>query len=142
MKFNKQEHAVYYTRYHVVFSTRYRRKILRGSMGEYLKRCLQGITRLYPEIHIEEANTDEDHVHLLLNIPPKMAVSRVVNMLKSNTGRMMRKRFLFLSKLYVKSEGIWSTGYFVSTVGVNEALIRKYIEYQGDQDRGQAQLDL
>ena len=107
-----------------------------------MKRCIKGITRLYPEIHVEEANTDEDHVHLLLSIPPKMAVSRVVNMLKSNTGRMMRKKFTFLSKLYVKSEGIWSTGYFVSTVGVNEAVVRKYIEYQGKEDRGQAQLEL
>ena len=101
-----------------------------------------GITRVYPDIAIKEANCDEDHIHLLMSISPKRAVSWVVNVLKSNTARLMRKQYPFLKKLYPKKAGIWSTGYFVSTVGVNEQVIAAYIRHQGKEDQGQAKLDL
>ena len=120
--------------------SRYRRKIFRVSMGEYLKTACLGITRVYPEIAIKEANCDEDHIHLLIVIPPKMAVSWVVNVLKSNTARLIRKKYAFLKKLYPKKAGMWSVGYFVSTVGVNEQVIAAYIRHQGDEDQGQAKL--
>jgi len=94
----------------------------------------------YPEIIIEKVNTDLDHMHLLASIPPKMAVSWVVNLIKSNTARLMRKRYKFLDKLYVLKAGIWSTGYFVSTVGADEETVKRYIEHQGREDRGQAEL--
>lgn len=110
-------------------------------MGAYLKKCILGIQRKYPEIEIIEANTDEDHMHVLVSIPPKMAVSQVVNLIKSNTGRLMRKKFTFLDKVYRKRPGIWSVGYFVSTVGVDEKTIQQYIEYQGKEDSGQVELE-
>ena len=140
MKYLKQSHTVYYARYHIVICTRYRRKILRWGSAEYVKRCVLGIMKRYPDIIIEKVNTDLDHMHLLASIPPRMAVSYAVNLIKSNTARMMRRRYKFLDKLYVKKAGIWSAGYFVSTVGADEEVIRKYIEYQGREDRGQAEL--
>ena len=133
---------MYYTRYHVVVSTRYRRKILNPGMGEYLKIKVIEITKRYPEIEILEVNTDEDHMHVLVSIPPQMQVSYAVNVLKTNTGKAMREKFPFLSKVYWGSGGIWSIGYFVSTVGINEETIRRYIELQGNQDSGQAKLEL
>ena len=141
MKYLKQGHAVYYARYHLVICTRYRRKILGGGMGGYVMRCAMGVMRVHPEIMIEKINTDEDHMHILVSIPPKWSVSEVVNMIKSNTGRLMRAKYKFLDKLYVKKAGIWSAGYFVSTVGADEEAIKRYIEYQGREDRGQAQLE-
>lgn len=77
---------MYYTRYHVVVSTRYRRKILNPGMGEYLK---------IKVIEILEVNTDEDHMHVLVSIPPQMQVSYAVNVLKTNTGKAMREKVLF-----------------------------------------------
>ena len=141
MKFRKQAHAVYYTRYHIVLCARYRRNIFRKSMGTYLIKACHGITRVYPEIVIKEANCDENHIHLLMVIPPKRAISWVVNVLKSNTARLMRKKYPFLKKLYPKKAGMWSVGYFVSTVGVNERVIAAYIRHQGDEDQGQAKLE-
>ncbi|PIS29082.1 IS200/IS605 family transposase [Candidatus Saganbacteria bacterium CG08_land_8_20_14_0_20_45_16] len=141
MEFKRQGHCVYYAKYHIVISTKYRRKIFRGGMGEYLKEVVLDIQKHKPEIVIEEVNTDEDHIHVLVSIPPKYPVSHVVNLLKSNTGRKMREKFKFLDKVYWGSEGIWSIGYFVSTVGINEETIRKYIEYQGREDSGQAKLE-
>ncbi|MEI7999447.1 MAG: IS200/IS605 family transposase [Candidatus Omnitrophota bacterium] len=110
-------------------------------MGEYLKKACMGITRVYPDIAIKEANCDEDHIHLLMSIPLKRAVSWVVNVLKANTARLFRQKYLFLKKLYPKKAGMRSVGYFVSTVGVNEQVIAAYIRHQGDEDRGQAKLD-
>ena len=142
MEYRRQGHSVYYAKYHIVISTKYRRKIFKGGMGEYLKEVILDIQKYKPEITIEEVNTDEDHMHVLVSIPPKYPVSQVVNLLKSNTGRKMREKFEFLDKVYWGNEGIWSIGYFVSTVGINEETIRKYIEYQGAEDSGQAKLEL
>lgn len=142
MEFSKQGHSVYYTRYHIVMTTKYRRRVLSGGMGEYLKATMRGISKRYPEIVIVEMNTDEDHVHVLVSIPPKLSVSQCVNVLKSNTGRIMRKKFPILDEVYWGEDGIWSCGYFVSTVGVNEETVKRYIEMQGKEDKGQAKLEL
>ncbi len=142
MEFLKQAHTTYFTRYHLVFVTKYRRKILVSpGMSRYLQAVLKNVTRAYPDIQILEMNTDEDHIHLLAIIPPRMAVSDAVRLLKANSSRAMKMRFPFLSNMYDRARlGMWSDGYFVSTVGVNEAVIRKYIEQQGQEDKGQAKL--
>ena len=142
MEYSKQGHCVYYARYHIVLATRYRRKVLKEGMGEYLKRTLRAVARHYPEIQILKAETDVDHLHMLVSIPPKMAVSEVIRIIKSNTGTAMRKRFKYLDYVYFGAGGIWSAGYFVSTVGINEEVIRNYLELQGREDRGQAQLEI
>ena len=141
MECKKQGHSVYYIRYHLVIATKYRRKILKDGFGEYLKKLMVGISRQLPEIEIIEVNTDKDHVHMLLSIPPKFSISEVVKELKAKTGLRMRRKFPFLDKVYWGKGGIWSRGYFVSTVGVSESTIRKYIEMQGKEDSGQALLE-
>lgn len=104
---------------------------------------MRTIQRRHPEIEIFEVNTNEDHIHLLVSVAPKMSISDTVRILKCNTARMMRRKFDFLDKVYWNNEnGIWSDGYFVSTVGVNEEIIRRYIEMQGKEDGGQAVLEL
>ncbi len=143
MKYSRQSHAVYYTRYHLVFCTKYRRKIFgKRGMAEYMKTLMHTISRRHPEIQVHEANTDEDHIHLLVSVAPKMAISEAVRILKSNTARMMTQKFPFLQTVYRGEMSIWSIGYFASTVGANEETVRKYIEYQGKEDSGQAQLEL
>jgi len=141
-QYNRQSHAVFYIRYHLVISTKYRRKIFKGGVGEYLKLKILEVTRHHPEIAIHEVNTDLDHAHMLISVAPKMAISTAVGIIKANTGREMREKFDFLNRVYWGNDGIWSIGYFVSTVGVNEETIRRYIEKQGQEDSGQATLDL
>ncbi len=92
MKYKKQSRAVYYTRYHIVISTKYRRK--------YLKRKVQQIKKFHPEIDIIKVNTDIGYMHIMVSIPPKMAVSSVVRIIKANTGKAIRKHFPFLDKVY------------------------------------------
>lgn len=142
MDYYKQGHCVYSCTYHLVLVTKYRRKVFGAGVFEYFKKLLEEVKRYYPEVGIEEVNHDEDHVHLLVRIPPKYSVSKVVNILKSNTGRQLKEKFEFLKKVYWGTTGIWSEGYFVTTVGVNEKVIRTYIEMQGEEDSGQAKLEM
>jgi putative transposase len=142
MDYNRQSHAVYYTRYHLVISTKFRRKILKGGLGKYLTFLVRGVTRRHPELEIVEVNTDVDHVHILLGIAPKMSVSDAVKIIKTVTAVQLKKKFPFLINGYWDTETIWSIGYFVSTVGLNESVIARYIEMQGLEDSGQAKLAL
>ncbi len=143
MKLSRQSHCVYHARYHLIFATRYRRKILKRGAGDYLCIIMRAIERRHPEIQIFETNTDEDHIHLLVSVAPKMAISEAVRILKCNTARAMIMKFKYLENVYEDGDsGIWSVGYFMSTVGVNEKIIKKYIEMQGQEDSGQAQLEL
>ena len=143
MKLHKQAHTVYKTQYHIVWVTRYRRKILVPGVVEYLKQSLKEVRKFHPDWYIEEIGTDQDHIHLHMIIPPKYAVSKVVETIKSASSRRLREKFShFLSQVYWDGGGIWSRGFFVSTVGANEATIKRYVEYQGKQDAGQAQLVL
>ncbi len=137
MKYSKQGHCIYYAKYHLVIATKYRRKIFQKGIKEYLVILLKRIPRYYPEIRLIEVNGEKDHLHLLLSIPPKMSVSEVVRIIKSNIAREIRKKFTYLDKVYWGNAGIWSNGYFVSTIGVNEEIIRNYIERQGQEDVGQ-----
>ena len=141
MEYKKQAHAVYYAQYHIVVSTKYRRKVLKAGMGDYLKRKVLQVSKFQPEIEIIAVNTAIDHIHLLVSIPPKFSVSEVVKMIKAHTGTAMRRKFPFLDKVYWGVNGIWSIGYFVSTVGINEETIRRYVQKQGEEDSGQAKLE-
>ena len=136
----KQNHCAYECIYHIVLCTKYRREIFNDGVFAYMEATLKELHAHYPELDITEINHDKDHIHIMMWIPPKYAVSKVVNILKSNTARHLKQKFPFLKEVYWGTESIWSDGYFVSTVGYNEELVRKYIEKQGEEDAGRAQL--
>jgi putative transposase len=142
MKLKKQSHCVYRCEYHLVFATKYRRKIFNDGMYAYMLERIKEIRDHYPELEILESGHDKDHIHMLVSIPPKMSVSQVVRIIKVNTSKKIKQKFPFLADVYWGTDGIWSDGYFVTTVGVNEKIIQKYIQYQGQEDSGQAQLVL
>lgn len=125
-----------------MFVTKYRRKVLLGGMGAYAAGAMKRVCNHYPEIKLLEVNTDEDHIHLLVSIPPKMSVSKAVNLLKTNSARAMRNKFPFVNTIYDKHIGFWSDGYFVSTVGLDEDKIRSYIEHQGEEDSAGTSIEL
>ena len=142
MKLLKQAHAVYKTQYHIVWPTRFRRKFINPGVKAYLEIKLLEVRKYYPDWQYIEIGIEPDHVHLHMIIPPKYSVSKVVETIKSNTSRVLSNKFKFLEQVYWDKRGIWSVGYFVSTVGINENIIRKYIATQGQEDEGQAQLEL
>ena len=141
MEFRRQSHAVYHCEYHIVLPTKYRRKIFNEGIFAYMETKLAEIRKYYPEIAFKTVNHDRDHVHMLVSIPPKMSVGSVVRIIKSNTSRGLKQKFPFLKEVYWGTDGIWSEGYFASTVGVNEEIVKRYIERQGKEDSGQAKLE-
>ena len=141
MRLIKSAHSVYRTQYHIVWVTRFRRKILNKGVVEYLKTKLQEVRKYYPDWEYIEIGIDVDHVHLHMVIPPKYAVSMVVETLKKNTSRHLSQKFCFLKDVYWDNDGVWSKGFFVSTVGINEAIIRKYVQMQEKEDTGQTKFE-
>lgn len=145
MKFIKLSHCVYYCDYHMSITTKYRHEWLNEGIFAYLKTRLLEIRKHYPLIDFKTINYDKnqpDHLHLLISLPPAMSVGTVVRIIKSNTSTSLKQKFPFLKQLYWGTDGIWSDGYFVSTIGVNEQQIKQYIENQGKEDSGQALLEL
>jgi len=117
--------CVYLCDYHIVFPTKYRRKVINPGIFTYLKLKIKEIGKHCPELEVKEINHDRDHIHILISIPPKMSVGNAVRIIKANTARSIRQKFPILRKVYWGSEGMWSDGYFVSTIGINESIIKE-----------------
>ena len=135
-------HTVYRTEYHVVWIPKYRRQILNTGVKEYLKKLWPKILKGIPGVEILEQNIQVDHIHTIIIIPPKYSVSDVIGKIKGQSASKLRKKFEWLEKVYWKENIVWSPGYFVSTIGVNEEQIIKYVQWQESQDLGQAKLVL
>ncbi|MFZ3068954.1 MAG: IS200/IS605 family transposase [Microgenomates group bacterium] len=135
MEARSLNHSVYYHQYHVVWGTKYRRQYLQEYVKKAFEIYVKRVISKYPTIQLIKVNTDIDHVHLQLSIPPNMAVSRVVQKVKQETSKLLKKRFKFIREIY-PFEGIWSVGYFSSTIGLNEETVTRYIDSQGKRDKG------
>ena len=130
---NSLTHTKWMCKYHIVFIPKYRRKMiyhkLRQDLSEIIGRLCQ-----YKGVKIIEGHLMVDHVHLLLMIPPKMSVSNFMGYLKGKSTMMLFERHANL-KYKLGNRNFWAIGYYVSTVGLNEATIRKYIQDQEKEDQ-------
>ena len=142
MEYIKTAHSVYYLQYHIVWVCKYRRRILNPGVCSYIRKLLPKLLRGIPGVNVETIGFDEDHLHMMMSIPPKYSISLVIGKLKSQSAARLRKAFPWLTKVYWNENVVWSPGYFVSSVGVDETTIKNYVEYQGRQDSGQLQLKL
>ena len=129
---NSLSHTKWMCKYHIVFTPTYRRKIIynqyRDSLGEIFRQLCS-----YKGVEIIEGHLMPDHVHMLVSIPPKLAVASFMGYLKGKSALMMRALHANL-KYKFGNRHFWSEGYYVSTVGLNEATIRKYIQEQEAHD--------
>lgn len=134
MRIQHLNHSTYQHQYHIIWGTKYRRKILKPYVFKELKTKLYDVCKKYPTLWIESMNVDDDHIHLQIEIPPNIAVADAVGKLKAESSRYLRSKFKFIRELYLEKDGIWSVGYFTSTVGLNEVQVKKYIAWQGKRD--------
>jgi len=141
MEIRLSAHGAYHHQYHLVWIPKYRRKVLKGDLTECVAKRLNEIHEAHPEVEVEQVSIQLDHVHLVAVIPPKYAVSAVVGKIKANTSREIRQRFPEIKKVYWRHE-FWSVGFFSSTVGIDEAVIKRYVEFQEKVDKGQLKLQL
>src|SRR4030042_5079928 len=135
-------HCTYYCEYHVVLVTKYRKAIFNRGIFAYISTKLAEITEHYPLIRIKTVNHDKDHIHLLISIPPTISVGKAIGIIKQNTSKELKQKFDFLKQVYWGTDAVWSDGYFVSTVGINEAMIHAYIDAQGKKDAGQTKFEI
>ncbi|MBN2239904.1 MAG: IS200/IS605 family transposase [Dehalococcoidales bacterium] len=112
----------------MVLVTKYRREVFNEGTFAYVEKKLAEISEHYPLIQIEVANQDRDHIQMMVSIPPTMAVDKAIGIIKQNTAKEMKQKFPFLKQVYWGNEGVWSDGYFVSTVGINAEVIKVYVE--------------
>jgi putative transposase len=125
-----------------VWIPKYRRRILNAGVKSYLEKLWSKILKGMPGVEMLHQNIQVDHIHTIMIIPPKYSVSEVVGRVKGQSASKLRKKFKWLEKVYWKENLVWSPGYFVSTIGLNEDQIIKYVKWQESQDSGQAKLVL
>lgn len=134
MRTRKLNHSVFQHQYHLVWGTKYRRKYLKDHISIEFKKIVFSLVKKYPTLYFVAINTDKDHVHIQVEIPPDTSVSKVVQKIKWHTSIQLKKKYPFIKKMYLENS-IWSVGYFSSTLGLNEEQVKKYILYQGRQER-------
>jgi len=133
-------HTKWECKYHVVFIPKYRKKAiygeLRKQLGEVFRRLAQ-----HRESEIEEGHLMPDHVHMMISIPPKYSVAQVVGFIKGKSAIHIARTFAGRRRNFV-GQHFWARGYFVSTVGADEMVVRQYIRDQEAEDRRVEQLKL
>ena len=136
--------SLYHTRwdckYHVVFILKYRRKVLYGQLRKHLGEVLRTLA-LQRESRIEEGHLQPDHVHMKNSIPPKYAVAQVVGYIKGKSAIHLARTYGERKRNFV-GQHFWARGYFVSTVGRDDEVIRQYIRNQEKEDQRLEQLNL
>jgi len=139
-EFESLSHSRWECKYHVVFIPKGRRKALFGRLRPYLGEVLRRLAA-QKESRIEEGHLMPDHVHVMISIPPKYAVSQVVGHIKGKSAVHMARVYGERKRNFT-GQHFWARGYFVSTVGRNEDAIRAYIRQQEKEDARLEQLNL
>jgi len=129
---NILSHTRWNCKYHIVFIPKYRRKEIYGNIREDIGKILRTLCE-YKEVEIIEAYAMKDHIHMLLTIPPKLAVSSFMGYLKGKSSLMVFERHANLKYKY-GNRNFWAKGYFVSTVGLKDEVVIEYIRNQELED--------
>ncbi|MDP2923259.1 MAG: IS200/IS605 family transposase [Candidatus Omnitrophota bacterium] len=127
-RYRRSPHVVYTLKYHFVWITKYRYRMIEGWMKEYLKKLISQICDDMG-IVIEEAQIGKEHLHMCLSVPPKYSPSEVMKQIKGITSERLFEEFPELKKTYW-GKHFWARGYFVSSVGIDENTIKQYIKNQ------------
>ena len=138
--YNKLKHTTWECKYHLVWIPKYRKKIIYGQLRKNLGEILKELA-LQRESKIIEGHLMGDHVHVLILIPPKYSVSQVVGYIKGKSAIHIARTYAGKRNNFV-GQSFWARGYFVSTVGRNEEIVKKYIKKQEEADRKIDQLEL
>ncbi|OOF60740.1 IS200/IS605 family transposase [Rodentibacter sp. Ppn85] len=140
-RFKKSSHVIWHCQYHLVWTPKCRFRILKDKVGRVVYVHLRILCEQL-KIEIVELNVQIEHIHLLVNIPPKISVSEVMGHLKGRTAIRLFNKFPYLRKHKLWGNHFWARGYCVDTVGVNAEMIRRYVKYQEKHEFEDKQLSL
>ena len=132
-RFQKLSHVIWHCQYHIVWVPKYRYKVLKGKIGEEVKKTIiVQSERLGCEIVELNRNVQVDHLHLLIKVPPKVSISAMMGVMKGKSAIRVFSKFPELKQRPYWGNHFWAEGYCVDTVGLDSEMIRKYVEYQED----------
>ena len=137
---NSQSHVKWYCKYHIVFSPKYRKKAMFGSLRKGVGKILRELCN-QSGVELVEGHAMSDHVHLCLSIPPKYSVANTVGFLKGKSAIRIHREYLGRTRNFTGFH-FWARGYCVSTVGLDEAVIRDYNRNQEEEEKHQEQQNL
>ena len=133
-RFKRLSHSIYECKYHIVFCPKYRYRIFIDDIAEYTRQQIYQLCRQKELLEVLELNVKTDHIHLVMSIAPKYAVSNIMGYLKGKLALKLFQRYEQLGRRYW-GRHIWARGYCVSTVGLDEEKIRLYVKWQDKKDR-------
>ena len=134
------KHTTWECKYHVVFIPKYRKKVLYGQIRRELGAVFRDLVR-QKESEVVEGHLMADHVHMLVSIPPKYSVAQVMGFVKGKSAIHIARVYAGRRRSFI-GQNFWARGYWVSTVGKNEAAVRRYIQEQEKEDQRLDQLTL
>jgi putative transposase len=140
-RFRKLTHAIWHCQYHIVWTPKYRFRVLTGPVRQEVYNCIQ-LFLGQNECETVELNVQPDHVHLVSFVPPKLSISKLMGIVKGRTAIRIFKQFAYLKVKPYWGNHFWAPGYCVDTVGLDEEMIRRYVRHQEKRERHQEQLDL
>ena len=133
-KFRQLSHVYYKCKYHVVFVPKYRFRVLTGTIKIQVEQDLLSISQ-WKDVEVLEQNVQADHVHMVCSIPPKISVSDFMGLLKGKLAMRIFQSYPNLKQQPYWGNHFWAKGYFISTVGLDEEMIRRYVRYQENEER-------
>ena len=133
-RFKRLSHSIYECKYHIVFCPKYRYRIFMDDIAEYTRQQIYQLCRQKELVEVLELNVKADHIHLVMSIAPKYAVSNIMGYLKGKLALKLFQRYEQLGRRYW-GRHIWARGYCVSTVGLDEEKIRLYVKWQDKEDK-------
>ena len=133
-KFRKLTHVFYKCDYHIVFTPKFRFRVLEGLVKTMVEHDIHVISQ-WKDVKIDELSVQKDHVHLLCSIPPKVSISEFMGILKGKLAIKIFRTYPDLKQKPYWGNHFWSRGYFVSTVGLDEEMIKRYVKYQEHEER-------
>ena len=133
-KYKKQSHVIYKCDYHIVWVPKYRYRILKGVIKELLTSDIKMLCE-WKSCEVQELSIQEDHIHVLVSVPPKLSISSLMGILKGKLAIKIFKSYPSLKEKLYWGNHFWARGYFVSTVGLDEEMIKKYVQHQEKEER-------
>ena len=133
-RFRKLSHTLWHCQYHLVWTPKYRFRILEGEVAQEVSRCLRSFST-QKECEVIELNVQKDHIHLIVMIPPKLSVSDYMGITKGRTAIRVFNKFPRLKNKPYWGNSFWSRGYCADTIGLDAEKIRLYVQYQEEEER-------
>ena len=133
-RFRKLSHTIWHCQYHIVWTPKYRFRILEGEVAQEVSRCVRSFSS-QKQCEVMELNVQKDHIHLIVMIPPKLSVSDYMGITKGRTAIRVFNKFPILKNKPYWGNSFWSRGYCVDTIGLDEEKIRLYVQYQEERER-------